>query len=283
MKTHRMKAIKNRAANLTKRKQSTPWYKINSKKGDERAEVFIFDEIGFFGITAEQFVKDLTSITAKNIDLRINTPGGEVFDGMAIFNALERHPANITVHIEGIAASIGGVIAMAGDTVNIAKNAHIMIHAAWSFVIGNSDDMRKQADLLDRIDSTIADIFVERTGQDMQTIVDIMDDETWLTGQEAVDAGFADNVTGDAIAENNFDLSIFNNAPSELINNFNPANDMDLDLSKKGIEKVLREAGYSRSQCKAFIARGYEGTGLRDADEQRSLVLIEDLIEEMAV
>jgi ATP-dependent protease ClpP protease subunit len=125
------------------------WYAINNKAEDDAAEISIYDAIGSFGVTAAQFVGDLKQIKAKTINVRLNTPGGSLFDGTAIYNALRSHPARVVVHVDGVAASAGSFVAMSGDEVRMADNAYLMIHNARGGVMGESEDMRRYADTLD--------------------------------------------------------------------------------------------------------------------------------------
>ncbi|KYO58412.1 head maturation protease, ClpP-related [Vibrio parahaemolyticus] len=171
------------------------WYSIKNAAGGEPVTILIYDEIGLWGITAEEFVNQLNGIDAEEIDLRINSPGGSVFEGMAIYNALRRHKAKISTYVDGLAASMGSVIALAGDEVNMAENAYYMIHNPWGGCWGEAKDMRKYADRLDEMREQIANIYQAKTGLDRDAILQAMDDETWYTGKTAQDAGFVDNLT----------------------------------------------------------------------------------------
>lgn len=191
------------------REGRTDWYKITNKA--DITEISIYDEIGYVGVTAGDFIRDLDSVKSSKISLRLNSPGGDVFDGIAIMNALKAHQAEVTVHIDGLAASIASVIAMAGDRVVMAKNATLMIHDAWTMGIGNSKDLRKTADLLDKTSDNIASIYADRSGTDVEQWRNLMQDETWFSADEAVEAGLADEVAGSASkAKNTWDLSIYN-------------------------------------------------------------------------
>ena len=172
------------------------WYSIKDISATE-TEIFIFDEIGFFGVSASDFVRDLAEIRANKITLRINSPGGDVFDGIAIFNALKRHKAEINVFIEGIAASAAAFIAMAGDSVTMMSHSQMMIHEASGLVIGPADDMRKMADILDKSSDNIASIFAERAGGTVEEWRARMRDESWFSDQEAVELGLADRIEGE--------------------------------------------------------------------------------------
>lgn len=179
---------------MPKRKKS--WYEMKAAaSNDGHAEIFIYDEIGIWGINAKQFVTDLNALDVETIDLRINSPGGSVFEGNAIYNALKRHPAVITSHIDSLAASMASVIALAGETVNMAANGLYMIHEVAGGVWGTSTDMRKAADLVDKISVSLVNAYADKSGMDVADVEQAMKDETWYSAQEALDAGFIDNIT----------------------------------------------------------------------------------------
>ncbi len=185
------------------------WYRISNQAADI-AEVFIYDEIGYFGVTAADFVKDLRQITAGRIELHLNTPGGDSFDGIAIYNGLRDHPARVEVIVDALAASAGSFIAQAGDQVVMNRGSQMMIHDAWGLSIGNAADMAAMAELLDRQSDNIAAIYADRAGGTVGDWRELMRAETWFSADEAVEAGLADEVAGrDAAAENSFDLSVF--------------------------------------------------------------------------
>lgn len=172
------------------------WFRIENKSSNE-ATIYIYDEIGLFGVTAAQFVDQLNALDPKpkQIALRINSPGGDVFEGVTIFNALRRFPAEITTHIDGVAASIASVIALAGDVVMIADNAFYMIHEPFALVVGTASDMRKTADTLDQVSkATIISAYIQKTEQSEEQIRNWMAEETWFTAEEALSAGFVDQV-----------------------------------------------------------------------------------------
>jgi ATP-dependent protease ClpP protease subunit len=169
---------------------------IRLNKKDDNAEVFIYGDIGgwFDGVDAKTFAKELAEMDVKQLDVRINSGGGYVFDGIAIYNAIARHPAHTTMHIEGIAASIASVIPMAGDEIKIYEGTRMMIHKPWSFAMGDADDMRKEGDILDALQSDILDLYEARTGKERKDLTEWMDAETWFGAKEAVDKGFADEM-----------------------------------------------------------------------------------------
>jgi ATP-dependent Clp endopeptidase proteolytic subunit ClpP len=195
------------------------WYALSSKPALKQTEISIFDEIGMFGVSAKQFISDLQAIpAAHSILLKIHSPGGEVFDGNAIFTALQRR-GNVEVQIEGIAASMATVISLAGSPVKMAANGFYMIHNPWGSAVGDSSEMRKQAELLDRIRQNMVNAYAAKSGQEPALIESWMDAETWFTAEQAQAAGFVDEITdGMALAASaNFRaLAKYRNAPANL-------------------------------------------------------------------
>ena len=232
------------------------------------AEIMLYDEIGFWWIQAKEFVRELQGIDAETIHLRINSPGGDVFDGLAIFNALRAHSAKIIVHIDGLAASMASIIALTGNEVRMAENAFFMVHHPWAFTLGNAADHRKRAELLDKIAGSLIDTYVQASGAEKDQVVSWMDDETWFTAEEAVDAGFADAVEDGANVEASFDLSLYQHAPAALVSR--PA---AAAPTKRDLERTLRDAGYSRSEAKAIAAASSKALSQRDADEDGLLTI----------
>lgn len=175
------------------------FYSIKAQAETDKAEIFIYEQIGEDwwtgeGVTAKNFCKEVAALKVNQIDLHINSPGGSVFDGQAIYNALKRHPANVTTYIDGIAASIASVIALAGDTVVMAPNALYMIHNPWGLAQGSADEMRKYADLLDKVRDTIVTVYREKCGLSDEEIIAAMDAETWMSAEEAQAFGFVDQI-----------------------------------------------------------------------------------------
>lgn len=172
------------------------------KKDGERGEIAIYDVIGsnWFdeGVTAKQFVKDLKALgKVKAIDVRINSPGGSVFEGYAIYNALKQHTATIDVHIDGMAFSMGSVIAMAGDSITMAPTAMMMVHNPQGGIYGDMDDIIAYADMMQKVAGQIADMYAQRTGKSVEDVREIMAAETWFTPEEALDAGFITAIAED--------------------------------------------------------------------------------------
>lgn len=171
-----------------------PWYRVENAASPEAADLHIFDEISHWGILADDFRQELDAVTAPTINLHLNSPGGYVDDGIAIYNILKAHPAQVNVYIPGIAASIATVIAMAGDRIVIAPHARMMIHNAWVMAQGDSEAFRDLAAQLDRSNQNIASIYSERAGGDIEHWLGLMKDTTWFSHDEAVSAGLADEV-----------------------------------------------------------------------------------------
>jgi len=212
--------------------KETQWYKMEAKS-QEIADIFIYDEISWFGISANQFVKDLNAIKSKTIRLHLNSPGGSVFDGVAIYNALKQHSAKIETYIEGLAASIASIIALAGDKVYMADNAFFMIHEPWILTIGDSTELRKTAELLDKIRGTLVNTYIKKTGKDEAQVTKWVKDETWFTAAEAKEAGFIDEITDKVDAEASYDLSIFDNVPETLLKEFEQNSEPETKIENK--------------------------------------------------
>lgn len=179
------------------------WYTVrNALADDGPPEILIYDVIdSMFGVSAADFVRDLAKIDAPAITVRINSPGGAVFDGIAILNALRGHDAKITTVVDGIAASIASVIAMGGDEIVMNKNSQMMIHNAWDLVIGNADELQAAADRLRQFSENLASIYADRAGGSVADWQALMDAETWYTADEAVAAGLADLVLVETVKE----------------------------------------------------------------------------------
>lgn len=174
--------------------EPTSWYRITNTAGDE-AEVMLYDEIGgWWGATADDFIRDLRAISAPKVRVRVNSPGGSVFEGVAIANAIRGLSAEVTIQVDGIAASIASVIAMAGDRVVMMPNTTLMIHDASGVCMGNAADMAEMEELLDLISDNIADAYAARAGGTRDEWRARMRAETWYLPEDAVEAGLADEV-----------------------------------------------------------------------------------------
>lgn len=214
-----------RARDVMAANDGREWFRIVNHTADanvaaDTTVVYIYDEIGYWGTDAATFVQELQAIDTPKIDVHINSPGGAVFDGLAIYTALKAHPAEITTIVDALAASAASFIAEAGDTVKMTRNATMMIHEARGVTFGHAEDHRAMADVLDRLSNSVADIYSAKTGGSIDDWRQAMRDESWYNAQEAIDAGLADEILdySDPAAEeasNSWDLSVFNFAGRE--------------------------------------------------------------------
>jgi len=177
-------------------KAKTQWFSIKNI-ANKSADVYIYDVVGdsWAGNDAVTVVKQINALEVDKINLRINSPGGSVFDGVAIYNALINHKAVVTTYIDGLAASIASVIALAGNEIIMAENAMFMIHDPMSGLMGRASEMRREADLLDQIKETLINTYESRTGLDRENIATAMTDETWFTAKEALEAKYITSVS----------------------------------------------------------------------------------------
>lgn len=184
------------------------WFNI--KAAEKKATIVsIYDEIGAYGVSAKAFLSAVREITAKDISLEINSPGGDVFAGIAMYNglrALADAGKTINVKIMGIAASAASLVAMAGDTIEMPSNTMMMVHNPWTFAMGDADEMRATADVLDGISNGLIATYAKRTGKAADEIKTLLDAETWLSAEEAVALGFATTVTDKVEAKAQFDV-----------------------------------------------------------------------------
>lgn len=174
---------------------ATDWCRIvaSALPGPQaEADVYIFDEIGYWGTTARDFAEQITGLDVALIRLHLNSPGGDAWDGVAIANVLRRHRARVEVIVEGVAASAASMIAMAGDHITMAASSMLMIHDASGMAVGDAATMRDAADLLDKLSDSYADAYAKRAGGTREQWRDTMRIETWYEAEEAVLAGLAD-------------------------------------------------------------------------------------------
>ena len=175
-----------------------PWTMLAKAGG--RLEVQLYEEIGRDmwtgeGTTAKQFQEDLKAAgDVSSIHLRVNSPGGSVWDGISMYNILLSHPATVTVTVDGLAASIASVIIMAGSEISMAANSMLMIHNPYTVMGGDAHEMRKMAETLDKVKGSMITAYRRHTKKTKEAVGKIMDDETWLTAEEAVDAGFVEEI-----------------------------------------------------------------------------------------
>lgn len=179
----------------------------------QKPELYLYDEISYFGVTAGDFVAQLQDLGDADFDLHVNSPGGDVFDGIAILNSLRAYKGKVTAIVDGIAASAASFILMGADEVVMSRNSELMIHDAFGVTLGNAADHRYMADRLDKVSDNIANVYFDKAGGSIEDWRKAMLDETWYSASDAVDVGLADRVgdVTDSAASNKYDLSHLKN------------------------------------------------------------------------
>jgi ATP-dependent Clp protease, protease subunit len=208
---------------ITLRKEKTPTaFRAEVNSATKCLSLQIYDVIGadMFGqgITASMVKAAMDQDDYSDIQVNLNSPGGDAFEGVAIYNVLKNSGKSVRVVVDGLAASAASIVAMAGDTITMGEGSMIMIHEAMALCAGFADDFRQMADTLDTVSASIADIYVSRTKNKKSDVLEMMKVETWMGSKEAVKNGFATEVAGKAKVSNAFDLSVFRNVPQELKN-----------------------------------------------------------------
>lgn len=219
------------------------WYTIRAR--GTGAEVLIYDEIGAYGVSAKGFLAELGALPdGVPIDLRLNSPGGSVFDAVAIYNALQRHDGTITAWIDGVAASAASYVAMAGDEIVMPENAFLMIHDPSGLVMGTATDMREMADTMDKIAGGIIRGYATRSGRTEKEIAALMAAETWFDAEAALEAGLATRLIEPVRIAASFDIARFRNAPPALAEAITaPASESDQDGNKTAGNAIGDEIG----------------------------------------
>lgn len=245
---------------------------VRSAAEDEaEATISILDVIGQDwwgeGVTAKRVAAALRQIGKKDVVVNINSPGGDFFEGLAIYNALREHPAKVTVKILGLAASAASVIAMAGDEVMIGRAAFLMIHNTWVVAAGDRHALREVADWLEPFDTASVDIYAARTGLDGKKIGQMLDRETWIGGQSAVDQGFADGLLpADAV-----EASARQEAEAQV-------------RAEKKFDLLAARAGLPRGAARELLAElkgGQRGAGLSGLPEAAVLDEVKSLLNQL--
>lgn len=211
---------------------------------DGDTTIAMFDVIGEDGwsgggVTVNRISAALRSIGNKDITVCINSPGGDMFEGIAIYNLLRAHPAKVTVEVMGWAASAASIIAMAGDDIRMGLGSFMMVHNAWGVVIGNRHDMREAATLFDQFDAALADIYEARTGMKRADIEQLMDAETFMTAAQAVEHGFADGVDDAQIHPET-------NASAPIRPEIRAKRRIDAALAQQGISRTERRKMFNQ-------------------------------------
>lgn len=268
-------------------REARPWYRIDAAEGGS-AVIYIYDEISWWGITARDFIDELNAINADNITVHINSPGGWVDDGIAIYNALRDHKAHVTTINDAGAYSIASVIMQAGDTRVANRHSMMMIHDALTILDvlgyfnpadleGLERDIRDARMLLDKTSDVLAGVYAERGG-DTATWRAAMRATTWYTAEEALAAGLVDEVVaGNEQASNRFERSAlfqsFRNTPEHLQRA--ATRDEGRTRTKREAEQTLRDAGWSAREAKAALSAGASESG--DARDERVRVLAREI------
>tara|TARA_R110000803_G_scaffold199398_1_gene263440 strand:+ start:231 stop:953 length:723 start_codon:yes stop_codon:yes gene_type:complete len=181
--------------------------------------IYIYDQIGGTGIQALDIVKEIAG--EGDIDVHINSGGGSVSQGIAIYNSLKQHDGQVNVFVDGLAASIASVIALAGDTVTMAEGSLLMVHLPWTQIAGNAEDLRKEAEVLDQHKETLIDIYASNSPLGRDEIEAMLSEETWLTAEEAYELGLITTIAGELKQAASVNIDSFNNAPNSLLDILN--------------------------------------------------------------
>lgn len=227
------------------------WQPNIKSANDDENTIAIYEQIGtdWFGegFTAKKMADALRAADGKDVTVSINSPGGDFFEGAAIYNLLREYSGKVTVKIPGLAASAASIIAMAGDVIQISEIGFLMIHDCWAIVIGNSAEMMKTAETFNKFDSAMADVYVSRTGLDKEEISDMMDKDTWLNGTEAIEKGFSDELL-----------------PAKSVDGKGNEGKKSKALARRSMEVALAKQGFSRKDREEIFK---QALGERDAAE----------------
>lgn len=234
---------------------------IRAADKEEDRTISVYDVIGQDywtgeGVTAKRIAAALRSLGAGPVTVNVNSPGGDMFEGLAIYNLLREHKGEVTIKVLGLAASAASIIAMAGDTVQVARAGFLMIHNCWVIAIGNQHDMRDTADTLAPFDKAMADIYAARTGASLDAMASLMDAESWIGGSDAIERGFADELL-----------------PSDQVEK---TGDKASASAVRRIESALRASGMPKTEAMRLISefksglRDVVGSGAGDPAERSS-------------
>lgn len=234
-------------------------------------ELMLYGTIGSYydELDGKKIVEQIKAMTG-NITVRVNSPGGDVFDGIAIMNALKDHgkeKGSVTVIVEALAASIASVIAVgAADELIMQEGSYLMVHNPWTIAIGDAKEFEQVAGVLRQLSGTLASIYARKTGKDKDEMQALMDAETWMDAAASLEIGFADKAEGEEPASvENFDLSMFDKVPEELRIAAKGAKPTTI----RDFEKILRNAGFSRSEARAVASNGFGALDQREAETEK--------------
>jgi ATP-dependent Clp endopeptidase proteolytic subunit ClpP len=254
------------------------WYNIKNVAESNTTEVMIYDEIGLYGVDAKSFIEEIKMIpNDTSVLLRINSPGGSVIDGLAIYDAVNRMPQKVTSRIEGIAASMASVVALAADEVIMSENSLYMIHNVWGGEVGESGDLRKAADLMDKMSNRLVSIYMSKTGKSEDQIRSWMNEETWFDSSEAVEAGFINLIEEPILMAANFDIDKYNYKNNNLVNNLfnNQKQENQMEKEFENLKTFISEMFNKTTEAK-------EVKILDNEEVSNKMSAIEESIEESA-
>ena len=241
-----------------------------SNQEESEATIYLYSDIGGYFFDQEEWIRELKGIDADTIHLRVDSAGGDIFTARAMKTAIMQHPSKIVAHVDGVAASAASFLIMGADEIEIVDGGFIMIHNArsWMDIWGYFDfkaleelknEVEKEIKLHDKINESIANDYVKRTGNDLETVLGWMEEETWFTASEAIENKFANRVYDGEPIENSYDLSSYVNVPESLQQSNNK-------LTKRELEKALRDVGISNKAARRILSEGFKD-GLRDVDD----------------
>jgi len=239
--------------------------KHNVQNKDEEATIYLYGDIGgWFGIDSQEFIKEFNDIKAKTIHLRVDSGGGDIFAARAIKTAIMQHKSKVIAHIDGLAASAASFLVMGADEIEIVDGGFMMIHNALSFLdvfgyfnVKAMEELReyidKEISLHEKINQSIANDYAKKTGESAESFFELMGEETWFTAEEALENGLVDRIYDGEAVDGKYDLSIYNNVPEKM--RVRATADNKKNVTERGLEKNLRDAGYSRNQAKDIVAK----------------------------
>ena len=221
---------------------------------EDSTELFIFDVLGFPFNDINGLIRDISAIKSNSLLVRLNSPGGDIIDSIALYQALKNHSSRVTVRIEALAASAASIVALAGQEVQAYSTSLMMIHNAWVVAVGNRFELQDISDILEKIDINMQDVYTAKTKIGKREMSDMMKNETWMNAKEMKAKGFIDTILDGKGAKAEFDLSIFDNVPDGV------GNETPIESTEREKERALRDVGFSQKEAKAILAGRREGT-----------------------
>ncbi|WP_225434114.1 head maturation protease, ClpP-related [Peribacillus tepidiphilus] len=228
-------------------------FEVLNKADNDEAVMYMYGSIGsgwFSDISSKDVRYQLNNIKAKTINIHINSPGGDVFESIAIHNLLKNHKATIIIHIDGLAASGASVIAMAGDKIIMPKNTMMMIHKAWTFAAGNSKELRKVADDLEKIDTAVTESYTSRFVGEREDLEKLLDEETWLTAEECNALGFCDEIVDEIEIQEDDEEEEGISAKEKILNKYAKQVAAKSNAGDKSNQQETKEPGHQEKTVK---------------------------------